>query len=251
MPKSINLHPFTVLSLTVAVITMTTAAAHWWLSCAVIAACLLLAGYVGRLRRLVALAGAVLLPSFASLLLIHGLVARDASQLIATAGPFRITTGGLETAGALGLRATVLVVAGLLCTLLIDKHQLVAAIDLSPAPPQVGYLLAMTLFLLPQLAEKQRAIGQAQALRKAGTGGGVAGWLQRVRLRAVPLVLTSLQDSHDRSVHLVARGFPAAGSHTRLRAVADSLLQRRIRWLALLCAVVGPLLILAPLWGNR
>ncbi|PRB70378.1 energy-coupling factor transporter transmembrane component T [Arthrobacter sp. MYb213] len=251
MSRSISLHPFTVLSLAVATVTITTAAGSWLLGCAVITACLVLAGWVGRLQRLVVMAVAILLPTFASLLLIHGLVATDASALIAAAGPFRVTTGGLETAMTLGLRTAVLVVVGLLCTLLIDTHQLVAAIDLSPAPPQVGYLLAASLFLLPQMAEKQRAIGQAQTLRKAGTGRGLTGWLKRVRLRAVPLVLASLQDAHDRSVHLAARGFPAAGAHTRLRAVQDSLIQRRIRWVALFCAVMGPLVILAPLWGSK
>lgn len=250
MPKSINLHPFTVLALAAAVVTMTTAAGLWWLSCAVLTACVLVAGWSGHLRRLAVLSVAILIPTFASLLLIHGLVSQEASGLIAEVGPFRVTEGGLETAMVLGLRTAVLVVAGLLCALLIDKHQLVAAIDLSPAPPQVGYLLAATLFLLPHMAEKQRTIGQAQALRQAGTGRGLSDWVQRVRLRAVPLVLASLQDAQDRSAHLSARGFPAAGPHTRLRTVADSVTQQRVRWIALLCAVLGPIAILAPFWGS-
>lgn len=163
-----------------------------------------------------------------------------------------MTVHGLEIAVALGLRTAVLVVAGLLCGLLIDKHQMVAAIDLSQVPPQVGYLLAATLFLLPQMAEKQHQIGQAQSLRSAGTGKGLSGWFQRVRLRAVPLVLASLQDAQDRSVHLAARGFPAAGPRTRLRTVADSPAQRGTRWVALSCAVLGPVLILAlSCLGNR
>ncbi|HJX79400.1 energy-coupling factor transporter transmembrane component T family protein [Glutamicibacter sp.] len=250
MPKSINLHPFTLLALVAAVVTMTTAVGLWWVSCAVLTACALVASWTGHLRRLTVLSAAILIPTFASLLLIHGLVSQETSGLIAAAGPFRVTEGGLETAMVLGLRTAVLVVAGLLCTLLIDKHQLVAAIDLSPAPSQVGYLLAATLFLLPHMAHKQRTIGQAQALRQAGTGRGLSGWFQRVRLRAVPLVLASLQDAHDRSAHLSVRGFPAAGAHTRLRTVADSVTQQRVRWIALLCAVLGPIAILAPFWGS-
>jgi len=245
MPRLPRLHPFTTLALAVAVVTMATAASIWWLSCAVLALCFLVSGWSGHLKKLAMLSGAMLLPTFLSLLLIHGLIARDASPAIAEWGPLRVTNHGLEVALALGLRTTVLVVVGLLCGLLIDKHQLVAAIDLSPVPPQIGYLLAATLFLLPQMAEKQRQIGEAQTLRRMGTGSGLAGWFQRVRLRAVPLVLGSMQDAQDRAVHLSARGFPAAGAHTRLRTVPDSSMQRGIRWTAVICAVLGPVVILA------
>lgn len=250
MPRTTNLHPFTLLAIAAAVVAITTAAGRWWLSCAVILSCLVISLWARRAGRLVVLSFALLFPTLISLLLIHGLVSRDGSPAIAEMGPFRVTAHGLETAMTLGLRSAVLVVVGLLCTLLIDKHQLVAAIDLSPAPPALGYLLAATLFLLPQMNEKQKSIGQAQALRKTGTGRGIVGWFQRVRLRAVPLVLASLQDANDRSVHLAARGFPASSAHTRLRAVPDSSTQRLIRWVALCLAVLGPLLLLLPLWGQ-
>lgn len=243
-------HPFTVLSLAVFVVTAATAAGCWWLSCGVIGLCFLLSSRTRTTRKLAVLSGAIMLPTCISLLLIHGFVARDSSYLIYAWGPFSMTANGVEIALALGLRTAVLVVAGLLCSLVIDKHQLVAAIDLSPAPAQMGYLLAATLFLLPQMNEKQRVIGQAQRLRHAGTGGGARGWMQRMRLRAVPLVLSSLQDASDRSVHLAARGFPASGAHSRLRNVNDSRLQRVVRWTALLGAVLVPLLILMPVWGD-
>ncbi|WP_159612983.1 energy-coupling factor transporter transmembrane protein EcfT [Glutamicibacter sp. JC586] len=245
MSRTISLHPFTILAVAVAVITVTTAASQWWLSCTVIGLCLLISGWAGDLKKLAVLSGAMLLPTFLSLLLIHGLISRDPAPAIAQWGPMRITVHGLEVALSLGLRTAVLVVVGLLCGLLIDKHQLVAAIDLSPVPPQLGYLLAATLFLLPQMGEKQHQIGEAQQLRKVGIGRGIIGWFQRVRLRAVPLVLASMQDAQDRAVHLSARGFPASGPRTRLRTVPDSSVQRGIRWAALVCAVLGPVLILA------
>ncbi|MGO4295426.1 energy-coupling factor transporter transmembrane component T family protein [Glutamicibacter sp. MCAF14] len=245
MPRTISLHPFTILAIAVAVVTLTTAASQWWLSCAVIVLCLPLAGWAGHLKKLAVLSGAMLLPTFLSMLLIHGLISRDPSAAMAQWGPLRVTVHGLEVALSLGLRTAVLVVVGLLCGLLIDKHQLVAAIDLAPVPPQLGYLLAATLFLLPQMGDKQRQIGEAQTLRRVGTRKGVTGWFQRVRLRAVPLVLASMQDAQDRAVHLSARGFPATGARTRLRAVSDSSVQRGIRWAALVCAVIGPVLILA------
>ncbi|RAX51056.1 ABC transporter permease [Arthrobacter sp. AQ5-05] len=248
MPRTCQLHPFTVLALAAAVTATTTAAGRWWLSVAVLLACLLLAAWARRARRLAGLAAAILAPAWGSQLLIHGMADTAGGHVLAAAGPLRITAEGLATAGALGLRTGVLVAAGLLCTLLIDRHELIAAVDLSPAPPQLGYLLAATLFLLPALERRQRAIGQAQSLRGATPGGGPRGWFRRVRLRSVPLVLGALQDAADRSAHLAARGFPAAGPHTRLREVQDSAAQRRVRRIALACTVLGPVAVLAPSW---
>lgn len=250
MHRRLSFHPFTILAVAFAIVTMTTAISQWWLSCTVIAFGFLVSGWTGQLKKHAGLSLAILLPTFISLLLIHGLIARDPSPAIATWGPMRVTVHGLEVAMNLGLRTAVLVVVGLLCGLIIDTHQLVAAIDLSPVPPQLGYLMAATLFLLPQMAEKQRQIGEAQALRQMGTGTGPAGWLQRVRLRAVPLVLASMQDAQDRAVHLSARGFPATGVRTRLRKVPDSQIQRIIRWVATIVAVLGPVLILLTVWGG-
>lgn len=250
LPRTVELHPFTVLALAAAVVATTTAAGRWWLSCAVITGCFVLAARARCARKLSALTAAIVLPAFASQLMIHALASREGSPVLAGAGRLRITVEGLDTALALGLRTAVLVVVGLLCALVIDRHQLVAAIDLSRAPAQLGYLVAATLFLLPQLAAKQRAIGEAQALRNTGTGRGVSGWFGRARLRAIPLVLGSLQDAASRAPHLAARGFPANGTHTRLRKIADSPAQRRIRIAALACAVLGPLAILAPAWMN-
>ena len=244
-----ELHPFTMLCLAMLTVAVATAANRWWLSCTVIVLCLAIGAVAGKARKLAALSAAIMLPTLLSLLMIHGMASQDTSEVIAAWGPISLRIGGLEIAMALALRTAVLVVTGLLCGLLIDQHQLVAAIDLSPAPPQVGYLLASTLFLLPQMMQKQHAIGQAQTLRKAGTRRGLAGWLQRLRLRAVPLVLSSMQDAHDRSVHLAARGFPARGEHSRLRQVQDSQIQRGVRWVALLCSVLVPVAILVPFGG--
>lgn len=249
--RTVALHPFTVLTLAAAITTTTVAAGRWWLSCAVLLGCLLLAVWARRARTLVGLAAAILLPAWGSQLLIHAMADPSGGHVLAAAGPLRITSAGLATAGQLGLRTGVLVVAGLLCTLLIDRHDLIAAVDLSPAPPQLGYLLAASLSMLPRMVDRQRAIGEAQALRGADAGSGIAGWWRRITLRAVPLVLSSLQDAVDRSAHLAARGFPAAGPHTRLRVVHDSVIQRRVRRAALVCVVLGPLAVLAPVWVGR
>lgn len=236
-----RLHPFTVLAVAAAVVTTTTAAGLWWLSCTVIACALIVAWIVGKSKKLIGLSSAIVLPTFASQLMIHGL---------ASNGSFGLTQAGLQTAAELGLRTAVLVVVGLLCSLVIDRHQLVAAIDLSKAPAQLGYLVAATLFLLPQLADRQRVINEAQMLRQVKFRGGLRGWFQKVRLQAVPLVLSSLEETANRAPHLAARGFPATQRTTRLREVPDSKAQRRIRHVSVLCVLLLPALLLVPSWMD-
>lgn len=235
MDRFQRLHPFTVLAVAAAAVTTTTAAGRWWLSCTVIACAL----SVGKGWKLIGLSSAIVLPTFASQLMIHGL---------ASNGSFGLTQAGLQTAVELGLRTAVLVVVGLLCALVVDRHQLVAAIDLSKAPAQLGYLVAATFFLLPQLADRQRAISEAQMLRQVQFRRGPRGWFQKVRLQAVPLVLSTLEESANRAPHLAARGFPAAQNMTRLREIPDSKAQRGLRCVSVLCALLLPVLLLVPNW---
>lgn len=239
MDRFQRLHPFTVLAVAAAAVTTTTAAGRWWLSCTVIACALIVAWSVGKSVKLVSLSSAIVLPTFASQLMIHGL---------ASNGSFGLTQAGLQTAVELGLRTAVLVVVGLLCALIVDRHQLVAAIDLSKAPAQLGYLVAATFFLLPQLADRQRAISEAQMLRQVQFRRGPRGWFQKVRLQAVPLVLSTLEESANRAPHLAARGFPAAQNMTRLREIPDSKAQRGLRCVSVLCALLLPALLLVPNW---
>lgn len=239
MDRFQRLHPFTALAVAAAVVTTTTAAGRWWLSCTVIACALSVAWSVGKGWKLIGLSSAIVLPTFASQLMIHGL---------ASNGRFGLTQAGLQTAAELGLRTAVLVVVGLLCALVLDRHQLVAAIDLSKVPAQLGYLVAATFFLLPQLADRQRAISEVQMLRQVQFRRGLRGWFQKVRLQAVPLVLSTLEESANRAPHLAARGFPAAQSMTRLREIPDSKAQRGLRRVSVLCALLLPALLLVPNW---
>ena len=102
MPRTAPLHPFTVLALAAAVTATTMAAGRWWLSCAVLLGCLLLAAWARRARKLAGLAAAILLPAWGSQLLIHGMVDTAGSHVLAAAGPLRITAEGLATASAAG-----------------------------------------------------------------------------------------------------------------------------------------------------
>ncbi|MGG5751355.1 energy-coupling factor transporter transmembrane component T family protein [Zafaria sp. Z1313] len=226
-----RLHPFTTASFAATTAVVVIASGSRWAAAATVLACAVAAVRTGRLRRFAAACAAVLVPLWASQLMIHALVDRSGAAALWEVGPLRITAGGLDTALGLGLRAAVLVAVGTLAALAVDRHDLVAAIDAAGVPAQLGYIVGAAFGLGPQLAGRSRAIGRAQALRGAG-GRGPAGWLRAVRLRAVPLVVATVQDAALRSGHLAARGFPASGAVVRYREVADSRRQRLARRIA-------------------
>ncbi|WP_309079960.1 energy-coupling factor transporter transmembrane component T [Zhihengliuella sp.] len=245
------MHPFTVLAVAALVVTSTTALAAWPVSLSVVLVCLGVAATRGRLAAVAAASTAILVPVWCSQLMIHALFDRAGTHVLLEAGWLRLTSEGLTVAAQLGLRLAVLVVVGATVAVAVDRHRLVAAIDLAPVPPQAGYLLAATLALVPRLQRRRRAIADAQALRllDAAPEARRAGPLRRawraVRLQAVPLVLSSVQDAAERAPHLAARGFPStADRRTRLRDVPDSRLQRLVRRAAAVGAVVVPALIL-------
>ncbi|GAA3696017.1 hypothetical protein GCM10022377_06000 [Zhihengliuella alba] len=244
------MHPFTVLAVAALVVTTTTALAAWPVSLAVVLVCLGAAAARGRLAGVAGASAAILLPVWASQAMIHALFDRTGDRVLLEAGWMRLTAEGLSVAAHLGLRLAVLVVVAATVALALDRHQLVAAVDLAPVPPQAGYLLAATLALVPALRRRRRAIADAQTLRlAAGPAQRPPGPLRRswraARLQAVPLVLSSVQEAADRAPHLAARGFPSSvARRTRLRSVPDSPLQRLVRWTAAVGAVVVPVLIL-------
>lgn len=214
-----RLHPFTGLAFAGSAALVSLAADRWWLSLAIVAACLVLARRRGITRRLAGTAAAVLAPLWLSQLLVHAVFDRTGSHVLLAGGPVRLTVEGLTTAGGLGLRVAAFATVFLLYSLTVDRYALVRALDQSGMPAQLGYIVAATLALVPATLERARAISQAQAVRGVG-GRGPAGRLAAARMLAVPLVLASLQDATERSVSLQLRGFPAGPKRTQYVTVS-------------------------------
>jgi energy-coupling factor transport system permease protein len=209
-----RLHPFTGLAFAGAAAMVGLAADRWWLSLAIVAACLLLARRRGITRRLAGTAAAVLAPIWLSQLLVHAAFDRVGSHVLLAGGPVRLTVEGLATAGGLGLRVAAFATVFLLYSLTLDRYALIRALDQAGLPAQLGYVIAATLALVPATIERAQAIAQAQAVRGAG-GRGLADRLVAARMLAVPLVLASLQDATERSASLQLRGFPAGPDRTQ------------------------------------
>jgi energy-coupling factor transport system permease protein len=155
------LHPFTGLAFAGAAAMVSLAADRWWLSLAIVAACLVLAHRRGITRRLAGTAAAVLAPLWLSQLLVHAVFDRTGSHVLLAWGPVRLTAEGLTTAGGLGLRVAAFATVFLLYSLTLDRYALVRALDRAGVPAQLGYVIAATLALVPATMKRARAISQA------------------------------------------------------------------------------------------
>lgn len=224
---------------------MTTAAASWPLSVAVIGAAVVLSVAGGVARRMLPTAAVVLVPLVVSLLVLHGLFFPEGNTVLAQWGPARVTAEGLSFAleRAAQLSAAVLVL--LLCSFTISVPDLVAALSTRGVHARFAFVVASTLTLLPAINSRLVRIRQAQEARGLVIPGGLFGRVGAFRWQAVPLVLSLVEEAGTRAAALQARGFGSTGPHTSYREVPDPPFQRWVRLVLLLAAAAA---IAARLW---
>ena len=234
-----RLHPLTSLAAAGSTAVITTAAASWPLSVAVIAAAVALSFTAGTAPRVLPAAAGILIPLGVSLLLLHGLFFPEGTTVLAEWGPARITAEGLHFALEREARLSAAVLALLLFSFSVSVPDLVAALAARGVNGRFAFVLASTLTLLPAIGARLHRIRQAQESRGLVIRRG---WLHRVlafRLQAVPLILSLVEDAGTRAQALDARGFSSRGPRTSYREVPDPPFQRVLRMVLLLAAVAA------------
>ena len=235
-------NPLTWLAAAGSTAAITTAAASWQLSVAVVAACLGLSLAGGTARRVMPAAAAVLVPLGLSLLVLHGLFFPEGRTVLAEWGPARVTAEGLEFAGQRILQLAAVVMALLLFSFSVDVPDLVAALSARGVQGRFAFVLASTLTLLPAIAARAQRIRQAQESRGLVVTRSLVSRAGAFRLQAVPLVLSLIEDAGTRAAALEARGLSSTGPLTSYREVPDSSLQRTARAVLVLLAVAAVVL---------
>ena len=237
-----RLNPLTRLAAAGSTAVITTAAASWPLSVAVIAACLGLSVVGGNARRVVPAAAAVMVPLGLSLLALHGLFFPEGRTILAAWGPARITAEGLDFAGQRILQLTAVVMALLLFSFSVSVPDLVAALSARGVQGRFAFVLASTLTLLPAIGQRARRIRQAQEARGLVISRSLVSRVAAFRLQAVPLVLALIEDAGTRAAALEARGLSSPGPRTSYREVPDSTAQRTVRAVLVLAALAAVVL---------
>ncbi|HEU4666151.1 MAG TPA: energy-coupling factor transporter transmembrane component T [Arthrobacter sp.] len=234
-----RLHPLTSLAAAGSTAAITTAAASWPLSLAVIAAAVGIAGWGGSLRRLLPAAAAILVPLCLSLLVLHGLFFPEGSTVLAEWGPARVTSEGLSFAANRAAQLGAAVLALLVCSFTVSVPDLVAALSAPGVQGRFAFVLASTLTLLPAITSRVEGIRQAQESRGLVIRRGLLHRVAAFRRQAVPLVLSLVEEAGTRAAALESRGFSNPGPRSSYRDVPDSTLQRVLRAVLLVAAAAA------------
>jgi energy-coupling factor transport system permease protein len=177
----------------------------------------------------------LLLPVTLSLFLIQGILfpPAGATPLPWSIGPIRLTYEGLLFAYLISVRLLVLSTTVLLVLRTTHPADLVFALTSSGLPRSIGYILLVSLQIVPDMTARATAILEAQRSRGLETQRGLSQARAIVPLLG-PLVVGALVDVEERAMALESRAYTAPGPKTSLRELVDTTGQRIARWLILL-----------------
>jgi energy-coupling factor transport system permease protein len=197
------------------------------------AALLALAGLSGISGRFLRASLRVLLPITISLFVIQGLLFPPNGSTPISLGPVSLPREGLMFAFLTSTR--LLAFTGTFLLLLQTTHpaDLVFALTERGLPRSIGYILLVSLQIVPDMSARAAAILEAQRSRGLETQGG----LRRVRALPSlvgPLIVGALVDVEERAMALESRAYTAPGPKTSLRQLVDTPRQRMLRLLILL-----------------
>ena len=244
MPRRRVFHPFTELLAAALLVVLVLVINRWQFSLVVLVAVILPAVLLsGAPRKLGTALAIVAGPLLASSLVLHGLFFPEGSIVLAQWGPARVTAEGLSFAGSMGLRLAVLAGALLTAASTVSIPELISAMTSKGWNRKLVFLLGSALGLLPQVAERARAITQAQQARGLVVRGGLISRLRGLLMVTVPLVLGLLVEAAERARMLEARGFSATGARTSYRPDTDTRAQAAARW-----GMTGAVLVFSVLW---
>lgn len=179
----------------------------------------------------------LILPIAISLFLIQGILFPPAGATpIAAVGPVTLTSEGLLFAYLISARLLVLSATILLVLRTTHPADLVYALTERGLPRSIGYILLVSLQIVPDMTARATAILEAQRSRGLETQRGL------FKVRAIvplvgPLVVGALVDVEERAMALESRAYTAPGPKTSLRQLIDSPAQRAARLLMLLAIV--------------
>jgi energy-coupling factor transport system permease protein len=194
----------------------------------------LMAGVGGRF---LGLSLRALLPIAISVFLIQSLLYPVPNPTPLRLGPITLRLEGVQFATLISGRLLALTSATLLVLLTTHPADLVFALTEAGVPRSIGYILLVSLQLLPYMQGRATAIIEAQRSRGLETQGGLVRRARGLVPLAGPLVIGALSEVEERAVALELRAFMSQGPKTSLRLLYDSPWQRVLRVVLILAAL--------------
>lgn len=219
----------------------------WWVV-GIAAVLLVLVLLAGVLRRLLAVALAILLPIAVLLIAVQGFANPGNHTVLFALGPIVYYREGVAIATLAALRITCLVMATFLFSFTTRPADITEALMQRGLSPRMGYVLQSALQVIPQTLDMAGRIQDAQRSRGLETEGSLPHRARAYLPLMLPLVLSSLVATQERAMSLEVRGFGLPVKRVWRYEFADSLPQRGLRWLMALAVPAG---IIARIAGWR
>ncbi|WP_187774165.1 energy-coupling factor transporter transmembrane component T [Lolliginicoccus suaedae] len=199
----------------------------WWLLPGMIVLVVLLAR-CGRAGTWLALAAPFAVLAF----LLQGMFYPEGVTELASLGPARVTTEGLEFAALLSLRIGTSLALFLVLGAAVTPARMMPALTSVGMSPRVSYIVMSSITLVPELRAHATTVLDAQRARGLRTRGGPVHRLRIIAGVALPVVLRIIADSGEKAFMLEQRGFGAARRPTTYRSLEFP------QWERLACVVL-------------
>jgi energy-coupling factor transport system permease protein len=162
--------------------------------------------------------------------------------LIPGFGPFfPITTSGVANAIILGLRLINIVLASALFIATTDPTLFAVALTRLRIPYRYGFLLVLTLRLVPLFGQESSIVQNAQRTRGIPVDQGIIrGFLTRIRYTLLPLIFSALSRVDNLTLAMDGRGFGYAKTRTYHRHSVF----RAIDWIATVSSLTLTILLI-------
>ena len=229
-------HPYTPLALAAALLCLVFAADSPRPVFAIVVAALLLALLGGSLRYVARPALMLALPTWALLLVLHGLLGAPPQQLV---GPVAVSTPGLARALVLGGRITAILFAFLGVLATVSPAGLVEAMTERGVAFSTMYLLVSTLTLVPRLRARAAQILEAQQCRGLRLGGSPLARVRALGPLVLPLVLGALMEVDEQVLALDTRGAASGAGRTALDPPPDTTAEWVLRMVCLVAVLAA------------
>ncbi|HMN62034.1 MAG TPA: energy-coupling factor transporter transmembrane component T [Anaerolinea sp.] len=187
--------------------------------------------YLGTVLRLV-------VPSVGFIFVMQSLFVPGGETVLFRFWVLRVTVESVQQAFLTAARIFNMISAFILLLLTTHPSELMTDLTQRGMPGNIAYVFISTLQILPQMQAKARTIIAAQRSRGLETEGTL---IRRVRALVPlvgPLVFGSLVEVEERAIAIEARGFTSPLKKTSLHEVADTPLDRALRW-----GLLGPVLL--------
>jgi energy-coupling factor transport system permease protein len=178
----------------------------------------------------------LMIPFLISLSLIQGFFT-DGSTVLFSIGRFAFTLEGLLSGLTVAGRLLVALSAALLLMQSTRPDHLMLALTQRGLSNNLAYIVLSVLQIFPRFQQRAETILDAQQARGLETKVNMVGRAKLLVPLVGPLVLSSIVDVEERAMALEARAFSCPGAKTSFITLADSSVERALRYLLLFAAL--------------